>query len=265
MAYIKKIFLSVLFFVVLLRGVSYSQITQPLSIKEIKVSIESNLEYESDSPGYFIIYRAYVVKYNYKEHIPYFTIHHLHTSDFVTNAKAKRLSNFYVDDINLGKKSATNADYSKSGYDRGHMVPAGDYDASQLLKNETFYLTNICPQLPNLNRGIWNRLEQEIRNYVQFIDTSAVIITGSIIDSNKTMKIGPSGVGVPNYFYKILYFPESQKMYAFLFSNEMKEYSSNLEDYQVTVRDIEIITKENFFDKLSIDLQNQLETTIFKF
>lgn len=245
--------------------ICYAQITPPLTDEGKKYSISNNLEYESDPIKDFVIYRAYVVKYDKNNHIPTFTIHKLLPKNFLTDVKAKRRSTFYVDEYNLGNLSATNADYKYSGYDRGHMVPAGDYDSDQLLKDETFYLTNICPQSANLNRGIWKNLEDAIREKVVKFNCAGIIITGSIIDSTNKETIGINKVEVPSLFYKIIFFPDSLKMYAFLFSNHMDNYMGEIENYQVRVHDIELITHENFFDKLDNNIQETLESKKIKF
>ncbi len=242
-----------------------AQITPPLTAEEQKYSINNNLEYESDSVNEFIIYRAYVVKYDKKNHIPSFTIHNLLPKDFITEVKAKRRSTFYIDEYNLGNVSATNADYKLSGYDRGHMVPAVDFDSDQVLKDETFYLTNICPQSANLNRGIWKNLEDAIREKTAKYKCAGIIITGSIVDSINQETIGMNKVQVPSYYYKIIFYPDSLKMYAFLFSNHMDYYTGDIENYQVRVDDIELITHENFFDKLEANIQADLEAQKSKF
>ena len=54
-------------------------------------------------------------------------------------------------------------DYTKSGYDRGHMAPAADMKWNKQAMEESFYMSNICPQNPNLNRGDWNDLEEKSR------------------------------------------------------------------------------------------------------
>ncbi len=84
------------------------------------------------------------------------------------------------------------------------MVPAGDFYSNQSLKDETFVLTNICPQNAVLNRGIWASLENSIREKIIKLNTEAYIITGSIFSSDSIHTIGIDKVGVPDYFYKIM-------------------------------------------------------------
>ena len=55
------------------------------------------------------------------------------------------------------------ADYAGSGYDRGHMAPAADFNFDRIALEETYYFSNVCPQLPTLNRGAWAEVEREIR------------------------------------------------------------------------------------------------------
>ncbi len=217
------------------------------------------LKFESDSIDLFINYNNFIVKYDTLKKIPFFTIHNIYVSQILSNEQpsAKRRNNFFVDDKRLKNKSATNRDYKGSGYDRGHMVPAGDYVVDQEQKDRTFVLSNICPQNPKLNRGIWANLENRIRDKVISLMSYACIITGSICEDEEY--IGDK-VGIPEYFYKLIYFPEKKLMYAFMLSNHLNFYSNDLTEYQVKVNDIEKITGEDFFDKLDDEIENKLES-----
>lgn len=238
----------------------------PLTEEEKKLSYKTHLTFESDSLKKFIIYKGFIVFYNDKYRTPNFTYHKLIPEQIIENGiKAKRRSSFFVDDINLRDKSALNIDYKGSGFDRGHMVPAGDFYSNQSFKDETFVLTNICPQNAVLNRGIWASLENSIRKKVISLDTEAYIITGSILQVNNIFTIGINDVGVPDYFYKIIYIPKVSAMYAFMFDNSVNEFYGTIQDYQVTVNDIEIITQEDFFDLLQDDAEELLESKIIPF
>lgn len=230
-------------------------------------SLKYHLKYESDNPSRFIIYNGYVVSYNYKYRIPNFTYHKLTPFQISPQSgkQVKRRSSFYIDDYNLKRKSASNYDYKRSGFDKGHMVPAGDFYGNKILKDETFALTNICPQNPILNRGIWAYLEDRIRDKIIRFNKPAFIITGAIIDTMTCARIGLNHVGVPNYFYKIVFIPKLSLMYAFLFDNTITAYREKLENYQIKVDDIEGISGEDFFELLPDDFENKIESIIMIF
>lgn len=98
--------------------------------------------------------------------------------------------------------SATNEDYTRSGYDRGHMAPAGDMKWSAKAMRESFYLSNICPQKPGLNRGIWKDLEEQARLWAKE-NGSLLIVTGPVI-TDDLKRLGKNRVGIPKTFYKVI-------------------------------------------------------------
>mgnify|MGYP002228685760 FL=1 len=100
------------------------------------------------------------------------------------------------------RASATNEDYTRSGYDRGHMAPAGDMKWSAKAMRESFYLSNICPQKPGLNRGIWKDLEEQARLWAKE-NGSLLIVTGPVI-TDDLKRLGKNRVGIPKTFYKVI-------------------------------------------------------------
>lgn len=245
----------------------YPQQILPLTKEEEKDAARTHLIYECDPVDSFVIYRGYLVRYNYAKRTPIFTIHCLSPNQISPNSgtKVKRSSSFFVDDFHLRNRSAINMDYKWSGYDRGHMVPAGDFFWNKLLKDETFFLTNISPQNPILNRGIWNYLEMSIRDKVTALNENVYIVTGTIFSNSEIETIGLNKVGVPNYFYKIIYFSQTNLMFAFMFDNNIGSYLSDLNDYQIKVDELERITGQDFFECLEDSLENKLESTILPF
>ena len=173
---------------------------------------------------------------------------------------AKRKSNFTKDPLISEQQPSTN-DYKKSGYDRGHLVPANDMKFSQKAMSATFYLSNISPQTPSFNRGIWKKLENRVRKWA--LKTKKLhIVTGGILNGKKHF-IGENKVAVPRKFYKIIYHPDAKKMIGFIMPNEKS--TANLERYIVSVDTIEKLTGIDFFWQLPDDLENHLEKQIHKF
>ena len=125
---------------------------------------------------------------------------------------------YFIYDPKVKTKSANYRNYKNSGYDRGHLCPAGDRKFSEKAFNETFFTSNISPQKHDFNSGIWNRLEQKTRYWVNK-EKQLYVITGGILEAGlKT--IGQEKVAVPKQFYKILldYSKPEIKAIAFLIS-----------------------------------------------
>lgn len=145
--------------------------------------------------------------------------------------------------------------YKNSGYDRGHLVPAGDRTYDKEAYDETFLTSNISPQDRDFNAGIWNALEQQVRYWAKKYD-GVFVVTGGVLKGNlKT--IGNEKVAVPNLFYKIIYDPENQKMIAFVMPN--KDSKESLYNFVVSVDSVEVLTGIDFFPELDDELEDKLE------
>lgn len=83
--------------------------------------------------------------------------------------------------------------------------------------SETFYMSNMSPQVPMFNRGIWKELEEHVRNRAR--KEKLYVVTGPIFKSNKGA-IGKGKVTVPGYYYKLFYSPSKQQMIAYVLPNE---------------------------------------------
>lgn len=182
---------------------------------------------------------------------------YLLTSNMATGA-VKRADNFRTDPM-VPTGSATLADYKGSGYDRGHLCPAADMSFSTDAMSETFYMSNMSPQDPSFNRGIWQNLEDQVRNWAAVYD-SLYIITGGVLTSNKGT-IGADKVTVPKYYYKVIlhYTRADTKMIAFLLPNT--KGVGTIQNYVVTTDSIEKVTGIDFFPALPDSLENVLEST----
>jgi len=108
-------------------------------------------------------------------------------------------SNAFVQDQSI-PNGARPDDYAASGYDKGHMAPDGDQSWDQQVEYESFLMTNMTPQAPSLNRGIWKLLETSVRGWAAQTGHTFNIVSGAVYDSNDK-KIG-TGVVVPHALYK---------------------------------------------------------------
>jgi endonuclease G len=174
---------------------------------------------------------------------------------YVINSNFERP--YFIEDPKVKTGSADWRNYKKSGYDKGHLCPAGDMEFAINAYNDTFFTSNISPQLHDFNGGVWNRLEQKVRYWATKYDGIYVITAGILQPNLKT--IGQEKVSVPNYFYKILLDNSNgkYKMIAFLVPNEKS--NKPLYDFVVSVDSIEKITGIDFFPKLEDKTENSLE------
>lgn len=169
-----------------------------------------------------------------------------------------RTNNFRVDP-NVSTESANKSDYKNSGFDRGHLVPAGDMKLNRTSMSESFFMSNISPQSPGFNRGVWRRIEKLTRKWAQEYG-GLFVVTGPILE--KGLPTIGQNVSIPRYFYKIIFDASSkkQKMLAFLIEN--KNSKSPLKEFVTTVDEIEQITGIDFFHEMSTSWQNQLESQV---
>jgi endonuclease G len=165
-----------------------------------------------------------------------------------------RHGSFRADPL-LGPLSATPGDYARSGYDRGHLCPAADMAFDQTASRETFYKSNVSPQLPAFNRGAWKKIEESVRRRSRDGDTLHVV-TGPLFRDNKG-SIGPSRVTVPGAFYKIVYSPARQQMIAYVAPNECDDRP--VEHHALPVDSVEKWTGIDFFPGLPDRLERLLE------
>lgn len=147
--------------------------------------------------------------------------------------------------------------YKNSGYDRGHLCPAGDRRYAKAAHDETFLTSNISPQEHKFNSGIWNRLEQKVRYWAKKYDGVFVVTGGVLKGDMKT--IGKEHVAVPNQFYKILIDNNTgkTKMIAFLIPHRASD--KPLYEFVVSVDAIEALTGIDFFPELEDALEHRLE------
>lgn len=152
-------------------------------------------------------------------------------------------------------------DYSGSGYDRGHLLPAAAMKLDYQSMSETFYMTNMSPQVgTGFNRHIWSWIERDARNLVkQYGD--AHVITAPILYSG--LPRIASDVSIPEWFYKIVYFPEDQQVKAFLIENKAHQDVA-VDDFVVTVDELELLTGFDFFAELPDDIEESMESQLFQ-
>ena len=204
-----------------------------------------------DRPGYALGYIEYHEQ-------PAWVIYVMTKAEATT--KAAKRSNRFKTDPQIPTGSATLADYCRSGYDRGHLAPAADMAFSGRTMADSFFFSNMSPQKPAFNRGIWKDLEALVRSFA-ITERKIVVVTGPILPKEKTITIGPNQVTVPTHYYKVIFDQtQPQKMIGFILPNEGS--NEPLTTFAVTVDAVEEATGLNFFSKVPKEEQERLERTI---
>ena len=179
--------------------------------------------------------------------------------------KASHLSstNFNRPYFEIDKAVKTGAahwrNYKNSGYDKGHLCPAGDRRFTKEAHDETFLTSNISPQEHEFNSGVWNRLEQKVRYWAKKNDGIFVVTGGVLKDNLKT--IGEGKVAVPNQFYKIILDNTKGKIKMLAFLVNHQDSDLPLYKFVVSVDEVEALTGIDFFPELDDTIENKLEAS----
>lgn len=206
-----------------------------------------------------ILYRkGYTVSYNKDWNLPNWVAWELNTEKLVE--RESRTNKFLPDPDLPESEAVTTHDYTGSGWDRGHMCPAGDSRWHWRAMRESFYMTNICPQHHNLNRGDWKELEEDCRRWAQE-EGSIYICCGPILYRGEHRTIGREHrVVVPDAFFKVVLCTNSQPPRAIGFIYKNTAGNHPLDSYVNTVDEVERITGIDFFPALPDDVEQMVES-----
>ncbi|MBK7505055.1 MAG: DNA/RNA non-specific endonuclease [Bacteroidetes bacterium] len=199
---------------------------------------------------------AYTLSYNDEHEQPNWVIHMV-TKDILYGAVSR--TNDFRPDPNLKCGSMDSVDYWNSGFDRGHLAPSADFRWSLNALSESYYYSNMSPQVADLNRGAWSKLENQGREWS--LDCNELfVVTGPVLKPNlPKVQQGSFRLSIPEYYYKIfvdLYGPE-YKAIAFIMPN--KKIDDPIMNYVVSIDEIEKKTGIDFFPTLDDSLEERLE------
>ncbi len=209
----------------------------------------------SGTPEQILRREGYTVSYNTATRLPNWVAWHLTADRLTGNANRKGIE--FEEDTDVPEPRATGSDYSRSGYDRGHMCPAGDNKWNATAMRESFLFTNICPQAPSLNRGDWNEMEKACRKWAKS-QGGLYIVCGPILYKGKHKTIGRNKVTVPEAFFKVvLCMSGTPKAIGFIYKNADGNRPKG--DYANSVDEVERITGIDFFASLPDDVERKVE------
>lgn len=191
---------------------------------------------------------GYDLVYDTRTRVAIFGYQKLTQESFKENASRKNIS-FHVDQDIPKENRAKSNDYAHTGKERGHLVPAADATASQTAMEDTFLLSNVCPQDPSLNKGYWKKVETTIRATVKQ-NVLLEVFTGPLFvpkEQNGKMQvtyevIGKGSVAVPTHFFKVIYFNGSPTYSAFIFPNAHIVSDTPITSFQVTIDRIQSLS-----------------------
>ncbi|NJN77339.1 MAG: DNA/RNA non-specific endonuclease [Saprospiraceae bacterium] len=171
-----------------------------------------------------------------------------------------RSPSFKTDDRVEKEFQARSEDYTSTGFDRGHLAAAADFSWSKDGIEMTFFTTNVSPQEPDFNRGIWKQLESHVRGWaIQY--EQLYVVTGPILTerAKKRFPKEKNYIAVPQRFYKVLlnYTDDNPIAIGFIMKNE--DSKEHLSTFVVSIDEIEKITGIDFFPELPNDIEKSVE------
>ncbi|MBR5037147.1 MAG: DNA/RNA non-specific endonuclease [Prevotella sp.] len=227
--------------------------------KKVKTTNNNPMEQPAKMKGVpeVILKRTgYIVSYNTQTKIPNWVAWHL-TAEH-TSGGVERHSEVFHEDSDAPSPRVTDADYFNSGFDRGHMCPAGDNKWDRKAMNETFLFTNVCPQVHALNEGAWNDLEVACRRWARKYG-DIYIVCGPLLSDGQHRTIGRQKVVVPERFFKvILCLQDGPKAIGFIYENSSHNSRSMFKN-ATNVDEIEQLTGIDFFPNLRDEIENRIE------
>jgi len=207
---------------------------------------------EISSNDEIITHSYYTLSYN-ENHEQANWIAYKLTKHMIRNGLHDRKNNFRSDN-KVRNQSSQLSDYKGSGYDRGHLCPAGDMKISKVAMSESFYMSNISPQSPSFNRGIWKSLESIVRTWA--IENDEIyVVTGPIL-TDIIGEIGSNSVSIPKYYYKVILDYKEPELKGIGFILENKKSQLSLSSYAISIDEVEELTGIDFFSSLPDDIEN---------
>lgn len=220
--------------------------------------IDSIFYLPTSTSGNIVRHKYYALSYLEKYELAEWVAFEL-TSDRLSMPWVERTNDFREDPYIL-TESASPSDYWRTDYDRGHLVAAADMSFSTEAVSETFYMSNIAPQNPGFNKGIWRELEELTRDWARRFK-HLYVVTGPLFNSKIKFWIGDNQVAVPPAFYKVILDLKEPELKAIAFIIPNEKTDARIETFATSIDVIEEITGIDFFvDLMPKPLEESLES-----
>ncbi len=155
-------------------------------------------------------------------------------------------------------KADSSYKYDGFGYDRGHLAPSADFRWSSLALSESYYYSNMSPQVGDFNREKWAELENNLREYVVTNETHLVVVTAPVLNAELAkVERSSNGLSVPKYFVKAVLDSKNNRAIAYIMPNE--KIQKPIESYAVSIDSAEVILGYDLFSNLEDPLENEIE------
>lgn len=162
-------------------------------------------------------FNKFAVLYSAKSKTPLVVVEKLNKAQVSGAQGEERTDNFFPDPrLGAGRRAEID-DYAGSGFDRGHMAPAGDQPDHEAMM-QSFALANMVPQDPTNNRKIWSKVEGDVRKFVKRSSGDVFVFSGPLFDGG-AKTIGPNRVWVPSRLFKLVYDEASGRSWAYILPN----------------------------------------------
>ena len=208
-------------------------------------------------PGIILERYCYSLSYNPESRQPNWVMWQL-TGEHVMNRK-EGIWNEYRADLELDSAiRATLEDYSNSGYDRGHMCPGGDCNWDDMGRDETYVLSNMCPQNPELNRGDWKEIENACRKWAEKYGNIYIVCGPIFFKSQEHERIGRNQIPVPEAFFKVVLCVESPSPKGIGFICRNTDGNRKKDFYVNSIRQVERVTGYRFFPQVEDSIKNMV-------
>lgn len=240
---------------------------QPLTTEEQKIE-KDVMKYGYPDVAMLRYRTDYVLSYDGRTRTVHWVCEHLN-ADKIRGEASRKLSKFKEDDSIHVEFRSTLDDYRGSGFDRGHQAPAGDHKMSQKAMDDTFYLSNMAPQVGlGFNRDYWEKIEEKIREWAQtrdiYVYTGPLYLPQEADDGKKYVRyqvIGDNALAVPTHFYKVVLAESKSKIevLAFVLPNRKIPKYTPLADFTVSVDDVEKMSGLDFLNVLDKETEEKIE------
>ena len=215
-----------------------------------------------------IKHHALVISYNEEHEQANWVAHKINKK--IIDGNVSRTNNFRIDSqIETGsseekdyflktKLPSGKYTYDGFGYDRGHLAPSADFKWSKTALSDSYFYSNMSPQLPEFNRKGWANIEGFLRSYVYENETNLLVVTGPFYHENvKKSERSKNNMSIPDYFFKIAVDLKNMLGVGFLVPHE--KLTSPIESYMVPIDSIESLTGYDFNFQLTDSIENKLE------
>lgn len=210
-------------------------------MKRILLLLTFLVSFSAYSQTVVLKHKTYTSTYDTVRNYPVLVEYWLTKAMLVCDTRIPRGNAFKPDPL-LPKQTNLQSSYDGSGYDRGHNMNAEDNRCDKVGMDESFYFSNMTPQVPQLNRGVWKSLETEVREAAAVAD-SVKVWMGSVGEQKVVGKLS-----IPLYCWKVIYIKKSGQYFAWIFPNAVPT-DKNVKFYEVKVADVEKLSKFKFTDK----------------